>query len=67
MKYITINNRRKRVDEILEFEEASELDDNVTMLVQEAYINDSLVAGRLIYDIRKKKSDYDWELLGAAE
>ena len=67
MKYITINNRRKRVDEILEFEEASELDDNVTMLVQEAYINDSLVAGRLIYYILKKKSDYDWELLGAAE
>jgi hypothetical protein len=67
MNYITINNRRKRVDEILEFEEASELDDNVTMLVQEAYINDKIVAGRLIYDIRNKKSDYDWELLGAAE
>jgi hypothetical protein len=67
MKYITINNRRKRVDEILEFEEASELDENVTMLVQEAYINDNLVAGRLIYDIRKKKSDYEWQLLEAAE
>ena len=37
------------------------------MLVQEAYINDKIVAGRLIYNIRNKKSDYDWELLGAAE
>jgi hypothetical protein len=67
MNYITINNRKKQVDEILEFEEASELDENVTMLVQEAYINDNLVANRLIYDIRKKKSDYEWQLLEAAE
>jgi hypothetical protein len=60
MNYITINNRRKRVDYILDFEEENEFDDNKPILIQEAYINDKLYAGRLIYDTTTPKS-YDWE------
>jgi hypothetical protein len=60
MNYITINNRKKRVDYILDFEEENEFDDNKPMLIQEAYINDKLYANRLIYDTTTPKS-YDWE------
>ena len=66
MNYITINNRRKQVDEIRDFEEPNESYENVTMLVQEAYINDEIVAGRIIYDIRRKRSEYEWEPIGKA-
>lgn len=60
MNFITINNRRKKVDYILDFEEENEFDENKPMLIQEAYINDKLYAHRLIYDITTPKS-YDWE------
>ena len=60
MNYITINNRRKQVDYILDFEEENEFDENKPMLIQEAYINDKLYANRLIYDTTTPKS-YDWE------
>lgn len=60
MNYITINNRKKRVDYILDFEEENEFDNNKPMLIQEAYINDKLYANRLIYDTTTPKS-YDWE------
>jgi hypothetical protein len=60
MNYITINNRRKQVDYILDFEEENEFDNNKPMLIQEAYINDKLYANRLIYDTTTPKS-YDWQ------
>ena len=60
MNYITISNRKKRVDYILDFEEQNEFDDNKPMLIQEAYINDKLYANRLIYDTTTPNS-YDWE------
>lgn len=60
MNYITINNRRKKVDCILDFEEENEFDENKPMLIQEAYIKEKLYAYRLIYDTTTPKS-YDWE------
>ena len=66
MNYITMNKKRIYVDDILDFEEVSE-EYGTTMLAQEAYKNDKLVAYRLIYDIRKPRSDYDWMTLEAEE
>lgn len=62
MNYITLNNRKKQVDEILEFDDENEFDDNKPILVQEAYIKEKLYASRLIRDTNSPNS-YDWQLV----